>query len=396
MAALPVRARTASLIALLAVLAGCGTLPTRSPVPEELLHAAQLPGIPGARALGFGTVADVLPDSMVDAVVARAKSHDEPVRMLALSGGGARGAFGAGVLYGWSRAGTRPEFDVVTGVSTGALISPFAFLGPAYDELLHKSYTSMSDDDVYQRRGIVAILKQRDAVADNAPLKAYIEDVVTDELLVAIAAEHQKGRRLFVASTHMDAQMLSIWDMGAIAASRHPKAREYFCDILLASAAIPVTFPPVYFSTEANGQTFDEMHCDGGVITQVFGAAFLAEIEERAGKRNGELYVVRNGVQVPEWRDVKPTILGIAGRSTGTLIKTQSFGDMYRLYLIALENDLQFRIAIIPTSFTRKPESEFDKLYMQSLFELGRELAMNGIVWQSTPPGHVPPSESAN
>lgn len=374
--------------------AGCGTLPTRSPVPEDLLDAAQLPGIPNARTLAFGTAADVLSDSTLAGAIERAKSHDGPITMLALSGGGARGAFGAGVLYGWSHAGGRPEFDIVTGVSTGALISPFAFLGSDYDELLHKSYTSMSDDDVYKRRGIVAILKQRDAVADNAPLKAYIDDVVTDELLSAIANEHRKGRRLFVASTNMDAQMLSVWDMGAIAASGHPKAREYFCDILLASASIPVTFPPVYFTMEADGREFDEMHCDGGVVTQIFGAAFLAEIEEQSGKKNSRLYVVRNGVQTPEWREVKPTILGIATRSTGTLIKTQSFGDMYRMYLIAVQRDLDFQIAIIPSTFTRKPLSEFDESYMQALFELGRQLAMNGQAWQNVPPGYEPPVAS--
>lgn len=389
--------RAAVLLAACTVtMAACSTLPTRNPVPEELLLEAQLPGIPGARTLAFGMGAEAMPDHMIQPAVTRAKSHDEPMRMLALSGGGARGAFGAGILYGWSHAGTRPEFDIVTGVSTGALISPFAFLGPAYDELLHKSYTSMSDDDIYKRRGIVAILKRRDAVADNAPLKAYIEDVVTDELLTAIAAEHQKGRRLLVASTHMDAQMLSVWDMGAIAASGHPDAREYFCDILLASAAIPVTFPPVYFTTEADGKTYDEMHCDGGVMTQVFGAGFLAEVEDKAGKHNGEIYVIRNGVQVPEWREVKPGIMGIAGRSMGTLIKTQSFGDMYRLYLAALEHELRFQIAIIPQTFTLKPKSEFDELYMQSLFELGRELAMSGEVWQSAPPGNSSPSESTD
>ncbi len=386
--------RNVACAALVIILTGCGTLPTRNPIPEDLVQQAQLPGIPNARALVFGTTGDTLPDPMLAGAVQRAQSHDGPVTMLALSGGGARGAFGAGVLYGWSHTGERPEFDIVTGVSTGALISPFAFLGPDYDDLLHKSYTSMSDDDIYIRRGLMAILKQRDAVADNTPLKAYINDVVTDELLAAIANEHRRGRRLFVASTNMDAQMLSVWDMGAIAASGHPKAREYFCDILLASASIPVTFPPVYFTMEAGGREFDEMHCDGGVITQVFGAAFLAEVEQRSGKQHSRLYVIRNGVQTPEWEEVKPSILGIAARSTGTLIKTQSFGDMYRMYLVAVQRALEFHIAIIPSTFTRKPMSEFDKSYMQALFETGRELAMNGQAWQSMPPGYEPPIES--
>ncbi len=374
---------------------GCGTLPVRNPVPLELLHEAQVPGIPDARVLNvfFG---DPIPESLINGVVARAKTLDRPISLLAISGGGARGAFGAGVLYGWSKAGTRPEFDIVTGVSTGALISPFAFIGADYDEDLHKSYTSMSDEDIYKRRGIFAILRRRDAVADDAPLRAYIDAAITPELLAAVAKAHEQGRRLFVGTTHMDAQMLSIWNMGAIAASGHPNAHRVFCDVLLASASIPVTFPPKYFTVEAGGEQFDEMHCDGGVSTQVFGAALLAEVVERSSGKDGRLFVIRNGVQMPEWLEVRPTILGIATRSTSSLIKAQSYGDMYRMYLVAKEDNLDFNLAIIPESFSQKPNSEFDQAYMQALFDLGRAMAFEGRAWQKAPPGHLPLATAGN
>ena len=191
---------------------------------------------------------------------------------LALSGGGGDGAFGAGILCGWTAAGTRPRFKLVTGISTGALIAPFAFLGPEYDARLKEAYTTMSDKDIYTVTSVVTLvlnLGKIEAAASTKPLAELLERLIDENMLRAIAAEHNKGRRLLVGTTQLDAQRLVIWNMGAIAASYHPDALKLFRQVLRASASIPVAFNPVYIKVKAAGQEYDEMHVDGGVKAQV-------------------------------------------------------------------------------------------------------------------------------
>ena len=178
-------------------------LPRRlPPVPQELTTRAVIPGIPGARYL---VGVDV--EALVEDVVAARQREEEflarsghtgplpPVDMLAISGGGDRGAFGAGLLCGWSASGNRPSFKSVTGVSTGALIAPLAFLWREYDELLRKIYTSVKPADILKRRTVLAAINN-DAMADNRPLWSLISRSVDQRLLSRVAGEHQKGRIL--------------------------------------------------------------------------------------------------------------------------------------------------------------------------------------------------------
>ena len=169
---------------------------------------------------------------------------------LALSGGGQDGAFGAGILCGWTEAGTRPQFKLVTGISTGALMAPFAFLGPAYDHVLKEAYTTISDKDVYKAHKPLAILlslvniKPLPALTENKPMEELVARLVDDKVLAEVAREHRKGRRLLIGTTQMDAQRLVIWNMGAIANSGNPQALALFRKIMVASASIPAFFPP--------------------------------------------------------------------------------------------------------------------------------------------------------
>jgi len=308
---------------------------------------------------------------------------------LAVSGGGSDGAFGAGLLVGWSAAGTRPKFDVVTGISTGALIAPFAFLGSAYDAQLKEVYTDYKPSDIARRRPVIEILADA-SLANDAPLAHLIAHYVTDDFLKHVAAEHRKGRRLLVGTTHLDAQRPVIWDMGEIATKDDQKALDLFRKVLLASASIPGVFPPVLISVEQAGQTFDEMHVDGGVATQVF--IFPTHFDPltidkelgRSPKRR--LFVIRNGRLNPEWETVEPKLTKIAGRSISSLIKYQGHGDLDRMYLQSRSYAVDFNLASIPVSFSDREKEPFDHEYMNALFDVGHDLGRRGYRWQKKPP----------
>jgi predicted acylesterase/phospholipase RssA len=193
------------------------------------------------------------------------REHD----YLVLSGGGGNGAFGAGLLAGWTAHGSRPEFQIVSGVSTGALIAPFAFLGPAYDGTLRDVYTRYSTEDLVESRSLLSIVRG-DAALSTARLRALIAHYLDDAVIAAIAAEGARGRSLFVGTTNLDAGRPVVWDITRIAAHGTPAARELIYDVILASTAIPGAFPPVMIQVEAHGLRYDEMHVDGGVTSQLF------------------------------------------------------------------------------------------------------------------------------
>ena len=372
----------------LVLITGCASLRPRQPVPAALVEQAQIPGLPGMRMFLHPLRVDLAQiDRSLSNAMPRAAGSDRPLTLLALSGGGADGAYGAGVLCGWTAAGDRPEFDIVTGISTGALIGPYAFLGAACDAEFKKYYTSISDKDIFKKRGVFAILKARDAMMSTAPLAKLIANQIDEPRLQAIAAEHRKGRRFYVATSDLDAGRGVVWDMGAIAASGHPDALALFRKVLLASASIPVAFPPVYFDVEADGKHFDEMHADGGGTSQVFGAMFLGRLKEMKGASAGRLYLIRNAQLRPEWKAVQPKLASIAGRTVSTLIVTQGFGDLYRAYLAAQAGNVDFNLAAIPVDFDAPREGEFDPVFMRALFDRGYEQARGGFPWAKVPPG---------
>jgi hypothetical protein len=374
--------------ALLVLVAGCASV-SRHPVPEKLVSQAEVPGLPGVRTLaGTSGISVEWVDRSLGNAVARASSHSQPLTMLAISGGGPHGAYGAGVLCGWTRAGNRPEFDIITGISTGSLIGPYAFLGPAYDAKLKQAYTTITDKDIFKKRGFFKILFGADSVASSAPLAKMIAQQIDPAMLEAIAAEHRKGRRFYVGTSDLDAQSLMVWDMGAIAASGRPDAQKLFCEVLLASASIPVAFPPVLFQVEADGKSYDEMHADGGVMTQVFGALFLDRLRNLAGGREGRFYLIRNERIAADWEAIKPSLIPIASRTVATMIKTQGFGDIYRNYFVIRAGQMDFNLASIPESFEHEKKGEFDPAFMQALFELGYDQARNGSAWVKVPPGY--------
>ena len=375
------------------LLQACSSATVRNPLPAQSSDQAAIPGIPDARFWGD--------ESPLNHEAWLARSDRELAEAypaliggehnyLALSGGGAKGAFGAGVLAGWTDAGTRPEFEIVTGVSTGALIAPMAFLGSDYDELMEKLYTESKSDDIFVKvRGLSTLWNE--SAASSAPLRSLLENIVDDEMIKAIAAEHRRGRRLFIATTNLDAARAVLWSVSAIAASGDPKAGKLIRDIMLASASIPGVFPPVYFEVEVGGLVYDEMHVDGGMSTQVMlypvGMDWPA-IEERFGTVGSpNVYVIRNAFLFPKYQQVEPKSVAIVGRSLGSLIRTQGLGDIYRIYFQSQKDGLDFHLAYIPQEFDMKSTEAFDQKFMTELFRLGRQMGQDGTAWIDIPPG---------
>ena len=260
-------------LAFLLILTGCSSAPVRQPIPPEYILIAGIPGIPDARFWGdeWPTFSRERLETFTEADFRREYSgvYDKPHSYLAISGGGANGAFGAGLLVGWTATGERPEFSMVTGVSTGALTAPFAFLGPDYDDKMKEVYTTTQTKDIAKKRNLLAAVFG-DSMADTAPLQKLIAKYIDTEMIDAIAREYKKGRRLFIGTVNLDAGRSVIWNIGAIAASDYPQKKSLIHELLRASAAIPIAFPPVVIPVEAEGRQYDEMHVDGGTGSQVF------------------------------------------------------------------------------------------------------------------------------
>lgn len=320
-----------------------------------------------------------------------------PASFLAISGGGGNGAFGAGLITGWTNSG-RPVFKTVTGISTGALIAPFAFLGPKYDAILQSTYTTTTDSGIYHKRGIIKAIFG-DAMADTLPLQAMVKRFITPEFLAEIAAEYEKGRLLLVGTTDLDANRGVIWNMTALAASKDPDAIDLFRAILLASASVPGAFPPVMINVTVDGRRYQEMHVDGGATAQVFvypPRFHLREMAEDQGlDRERALYIIRNARLDSEWAQVNRRTLNIASKAINSLIHTQGAGDLNRMYLTSQRDHLDYNLAYIPPDFNAVPKSQFDPIYMTLLFTRGRDMAIKGYPWQKYPPGYRPETAAA-
>ena len=313
------------------------------------------------------------------------------VDALAVSGGGENGAFGAGLLNGWTEHGSRPVFDLVTGVSTGALTAPFAFLGPAYDDPLRRVYTDITPDRVLVRRWLTAALFN-DGLADTGPLFATISEYLDEPMLAAIARGYDEGRLLLVASADLDAQTPVIWNIGAIAKSGHPRALDTIRRVLLASAAIPGAFPPVMFDVTVEGRPHQEMHVDGGIFVQAFlypSSVTHARREAIAAGRRvppARAWIIRNGRLDAEWAAVDRRAISIAGRAVSTMTAASGYNDVVRMYFVTRQDEVEFNLAFIGPDFTESFTEPFEQRYMRALYAYGLARAQRGFEWTKVPP----------
>ena len=309
-------------------------------------------------------------------------ANDDHHTVLALSAGGPDGAFGAGVLTGWTKSGQRPEFDVVTGVSTGALLSVFAFLGPEYDALATELYLNQTNDRVFKRKGFEALFS--DSLYDNGPLKEQIEEHVTEALLKKVAAEHEKGRRLYVATTNLDAGELVIWDMGKIAMGGRSNPVQHFQKILRASAAVPGFFQPVYIKPK-RGVQLRQAHVDGGVKEPILYSNFMG----RSKAKKKTLYVVMNTTtkKYNASQPVEANLASIAQKTIFELMRELQIDTLNRHYTRTKQENIEFRMTSIPDSFPIPQRSlNFDPVRMKNLFEAGYKIGVEGVdAWRRKP-----------
>jgi predicted patatin/cPLA2 family phospholipase len=399
--------RLAATLALCLGLAACGSLP-RNATPAQAALEGRIPNFPDVRGWSLQT------SSSLEQDLVRSFAQESPLDFppddsgvvryphLALSGGGANGAFGAGFLNGWTAAGTRPIFKIVTGVSTGALMAPFAFIGPPYDQALREFYTTTSSRDIFLLGSTFGLLWQLvagEALADTRPLQAMIERHVDEQLLLRVAEAHQRGRRLYIGTANLDAPRFVIWNMGLIASSRRPEALALFRKVMLASASIPVAFPPVLFEVELGpgGPRYDEMHVDGGVGARVFlsGGVFRgAVIRERGGLGGAgreDIFVIHNGQLLPRPEPVPRSLSKIAARTIDASGRAAVLGDLLRIHTYAQREGGSFHWVTIPPEVDMAAEEVFDPVQMQALYDVGLRMAGAPDPWITRAPGQIRP-----
>ena len=385
-------------IFILFFLSGCAGV--RHAVPENLTDNAQVIGIPYASRAFWGQ-----PNSVITQDYNLSLKQDtndcfsiddhgnKTYSVLVISSGAENGAYGSGLLKGWSQSGSRPVFKIVTGTSTGAIMAPFAFLGSAYDRRLEEIYTTHSTKDVFRSKII-----PWDSLVRNWPLERLIKKYFDKQLLQEIAKEYYKGRRLYIGTTNLDAQKLVVWNMGEIAALGNDKALGLFRKIILASVSMPGAFPPVYFQVKAHGKIYDEMDMDGGVTKQIFlpyevlqdfkkAPEIQPGMNSNSSKLRYKIYIIRNTFSDPIWMQVPDKIISIVIRTIDTIIKAQSIGDIYQLYALTKLGNGDFNLACIPAGYIRHDKEFFDLVEMKRLFDLGFKEASRGYHWRKTPLG---------
>jgi len=391
----------AYLILAVAFLSGCAILP-RNAVPVDRMADAVVPGMPDVRARAGRSD----PAMMRDLVHSFAQESpvDFPVQAdgrvhyphLVLSGGGANGAFGAGFLNGWTASGKRPVFKIVTGVSTGALMAPYAFLGPDYDDAIREFYTNTSSRNVFQMLSIIPQLLGGESLADSGPLRFTIEQTVDDAFLRAIARAHQSGRRLYIGTVDLDAQFFIVWNMGAIATSGRPGALELFRSVMLASASIPIAFPPVYIDVEAGGRRYDEMHVDGATVANLFysaGVFNFTRAREGAGRGQADedIFIVHNGQLLPVPGTTNRSLRSIGTRAFSAAAKSATLGDLFRIFAFSLRNAAGYHWITIPNGVELAGDETFDPIAMRRLYDIGFAKSRDGPEWATAPPGAQDP-----
>ena len=363
-------------------LTSCVTLPRDERPPQRSQAAAPIGFSSSVRALGVDWRLDRPPADIVLGL--RAAATDGSLDILALSGGVASGAFGAGALVGLHRAHARPQFELVTGVSAGALIAPFAFLGPAWDPQLTDAFAGDRGESLIQQSGILGLFSA--SFYKGEPLRRLIDGFVTDAMIREVSRESAKGRLLLVATTDLDKSATVVWNLGAIAATGGEPARELFRDVLVASSSIPGVFPPVMIAVrDADGVTYQEMHVDGGVTVPFFIApeAVLVAPDEPRGARGGSIYVIMNSELNAAPSTTPINTLSIVARGFSTALTHASRTALAQNATFAQKLGMSFRYTAIPKGDGSGGLLDFDAARMRALFDYAAACAARGQLWLS-------------
>jgi hypothetical protein len=371
--------RAFAALTLALVVTACGTLPRDAFTASDLGSVAPS----GLADVRFSAVD---PEASLKFVQGfHDRTAGRKVNVLAISGGGSNGAYGAGVLVGWSDAGTRPDFDIVTGVSTGALTAPFAFLGKDWDRRLTQAYTGDAVGRILQKRGLDLFFTP--SLFRNHALRQLVDKYVDYPMLYAVALENAKGRRLLIATTNLDTEQTVIWDMGAIAARGDAAALQLFRDVLVASASIPGVFPPSLIEVQGANRKLSEMHVDGSVTTPFFiapEALLLSILPGRDKSGPGEVRVIVNGQIDGGFGFTKGDALSILGRSWIAMNKAQMRTHLTANAAFTRRNGGVFQYTAIPDDAQGDFSGlDFSAKSLRSLFALGYKMGKTGTAWVS-------------
>jgi len=339
-----------------------------------------------ATPVGFDTVRWIDGDPALAETLRNAlrPGPDGVLNVIALSGGGANGAFGAGLMSEWSKRGARPDFQLVTGISVGGLSAPFVFLGRAWDEKLAAAYLGGGLDHLLQGRGPLGIFTP--GLYSKKPLENLVRGYVTEELMAKVAAEHAKGRRLLIATTDLDTEDLVIWDMGAIATHGGPEAQKLFSDVLIASASVPVVFAPSLIAVQSGGRVFHELHVDGQAENAFLGIPQTLLLGQSIAKASYKVkfYVIVNGSLNSRFEVTPRSIVPLALRTFDATNKSA-----LRLLAIANAefchaNGCDFSVAALPDTVVDDP-LDFSAGHIRALFDAGKAAIDSGEAWRSAP-----------
>jgi hypothetical protein len=307
------------------------------------------------------------------------------INVLALSGGGSGIAFGAGALVGWTRSGTRPEFQIVTGVSAGALLAPLAFLGPSWDHTVTEAFSGVQTQHLMQSHWIRALFGA--SVYRGEPLVELVDRYVTDDMLRAVAAQASRGRLLLVGTTDLDHERTVIWDMGRIAAEGGERARRLFRDVLVASASIPGIFPPVLIRVREGGVEFDEMHVDGTTTAPFFIGPKTGPMsrEDMQALEGATVYVIVNG-QLGGSRLTTPVrTVSIVRRGVDAVLESSSRAAVEAAESVSNQAEMTLRVSEIPDDYPYTGWLDMGPANMGALFDFGVRCAAQNGLWDSAP-----------
>lgn len=379
---------------------GCNSLHKSAAIPEGLANAAEIPGYKNIRTEFTDAHNPLIQQQSVERVQQLAKHYPNTMfhqkgyfSLLVISGGGDYGAFGAGILNGWSKSGKRPSFTTVTGISTGALIAPLAFAGSKYDAPLKEVYTTITTKDVITDKPLLwTLMTGGESLKGDKPLQKLLDKHVTWELINDVAKGYYQGRRLYIGTTNLYSRKLIVWDMTRIAASKNPNRRDLFIKVMLASASIPAILPPVYFDVVANGKNYQEMHVDGQTTFAVFLSRLSSDMETAAKLFHLQqppvvrIFVIRNNQNRFHYKIVEPKVMAIGKRALESVISAQGTADVIFVYLCALLQKVDFNLTYVPASYVSNSDELFDTQRMNELYSIGYNKGIKGNFWEKIPP----------
>ncbi|MFW2571508.1 patatin-like phospholipase family protein [Legionella sp. 29fVS95] len=371
-----------------------------NPVPAELENAVQINDFPDVRTEFTNSSNPLIKKQSLERIKQLAKTYPDTMfhqknffSLLIISGGGDYGAFGAGILNGWTKSGKRPSFTTVTGISTGALIAPLAFAGPKYDQPLKEVYTTITSKEVITDKPILWTLATGgESLKGDKPLQNLLDRYISPQLLDDIAKGFYQGRRLYVGTTNLYSRKLVVWDLTRLAASRNPKKIILFKKVLLASASIPAVLPPVYIDVVNQGKSYQEMHVDGSTTFAVFLSRLGSDIHAARSyfklkqKPNVKIFVIRNNQNRFPYKIVQPKLLSIGRQALDSVLAAQGSADVIFIYLCALLQEVDFNLTYVPANYVSKSDEMFDKQRMNELFRIGYNKAVRGNFWEKIPP----------